>query len=303
MENYLMLEIVGYGTFGVVYRARRLDTQEPVAIKRIRFNPASGTRGLSKCVTREVTALRQLPRHQNIVKMLEFVEDRERHEVFFVFEYLDMDLRKYLDLAAFIATNRQHIKYLIHQIISGLDHCHKHNLIHRDLKPQNVLLDRRTNSLKIADFGLSRNMVSEPTEASPLTPDIATIWYRAPEVFLGSQVYTSAVDMWAAGCILAEMTNKHPLFDGRTEIDQLSKIFQIRGTPSEETWPGVSSLQEFVPLFPNWHPMDMSDVVPDLDASGKNLLDRLLILNPNNRISAEEALQHEYFHGISSCPL
>ncbi|KAG6555763.1 hypothetical protein Mapa_003003 [Marchantia paleacea] len=302
MEHYLMLEIVGYGTYGVVYRARRLETQEPVAIKRIRFSSSSSSRGLSKSVTREITALRELPRHHNIVKLNEYVEDRERHEVFFVFEYLDMDLRKYLDVAAYLSTNSQHVKYLIYQIISGLNHCHKHNLIHRDLKPQNVLLDRRTNTLKIADFGLSRNMVSEPPEASALTPDIATIWYRAPEVFLGSQVYTSAVDMWAAGCILAEMINKHPLFDGRTEIDQLSKIFQIRGTPNEETWPGISALQEFVPLFPQWNPMEMSDVVPDLEPRGKNLLDRLLILNPNNRISAEEALQHEYFHDISSCP-
>ena len=167
-------------------------------------------------------------------------------------------------------------------------------MLHRDLKPQNLLIDK-DGILKLADFGLAR-AIGIPVRT--YTHEIVTLWYRAPEVLLGSKHYSTAVDMWSVGCIFAEMASQVPLFPGDSEIDELFRIFRVMGTPSEETWPGVSSLPDFKADFPSWPAVHLSKLVPQLDADGIDLLTSMLIYDPGKRISAKRALLHPYFDDL-----
>lgn len=160
------------------------------------------------------------------------------------------------------------VKKFTLQLIQGVHYCHSHRIIHRDLKPQNLLIDQEGN-LKLADFGLARAF------GVPLrnyTHEIVTLWYRAPEVLLGSRHYSTGVDMWSVGCIFAEMALRKPLFPGDSEIDEIFKIFRTLGTPSEPVWPGVTQLPDYKATFPNWRKKNLRTLVPTLDAEGSELL-------------------------------
>ncbi len=176
----------------------------------------------------------------------------------------------------------------MYQILNGLYYCHVNRIIHRDLKPQNLLITKDLK-LKLADFGLSR-MFSLPM--GKMTHEIITLWYRPPEVLLGFENYTTKVDSWSVGCIMAEMIIEKPLFPGDCEIGQLFKIFQIMGTPNEETWPNVSKLPDYKKTFPQWKPKVLSDIFPDINADGVDLIQKLLTMDPDKRITIREALEH-----------
>ncbi|VFQ84684.1 unnamed protein product [Cuscuta campestris] len=187
----------------------------------------------------------------------------------------------------------------LYQILRGIAYCHSHRVLHRDLKPQNLLIDQRTNSLKLADFGLARAF---GIPVRTFTHEVVTLWYRAPEILLGSQHYSTPVDVWSVGCIFAEMVNQKPLFPGDSEIDELFKIFRVMGTPYEDTWPGVASLPDYKSSFPKWPPKDLATIVPNLDACGIDLLRKMLNLDPSKRITARNALEHGYFKDIGFVP-
>ncbi|KAJ9109229.1 Cyclin-dependent kinase catalytic subunit [Naganishia friedmannii] len=288
MENYTKLEKVGEGTYGVVYKARDLRNNNIVALKKIRLEAED--EGVPSTAIREISLLKELSRDDNIVKLFDIVHQDQK--LYLVFEFLDMDLKKYMDTVGNSeGLGPMMVKKFTYQLIKGLYYCHAHRVLHRDLKPQNLLINKEGN-LKLADFGLARAF------GIPLrtyTHEVVTLWYRAPEVLLGSRHYSTAIDMWSVGCIFAEMAMRQPLFPGDSEIDEIFKIFRLLGTPNEDIWPGVSQLPDYKPTFPQWNGVDLARAVPGLDANGIDLLRQTLIYDPSHRLSAKRALQHDYF--------
>ncbi|XP_042434723.1 cell division control protein 2 homolog A-like [Zingiber officinale] len=291
MDQYEKVEKIGEGTYGVVYRARDRLTNETIALKKIRLK--NEEKGVSSTAIREISLLKEM-QHSNVVRLQDVVHTEKR--VYLVFEYLDLDLKKFMDSCPEFAKDPRLVKTYLYQILRGISYCHSHRVLHRDLKPQNLLIDRRTNVLKLADFGLARAF---GIPVRTLTHEVVTLWYRAPEILLGSRHYSTPVDVWSVGCIFAEMVNQRPLFPGDSEIDELFKIFSILGTPNEGTWPGVTSLPDFKSAFPKWQPQDLATVVPNLEAPGIDLLSRMLSLDPSKRITARHALKHEYFKDLT----
>ncbi|XXG80946.1 hypothetical protein AAC387_Pa09g1698 [Persea americana] len=294
MDKYETVEKIGEGTYGVVYRARNRVTNETVALKKIRLE--QGNEGVPSTAIREISLLKEM-QHGNIVRLQDVVHGEKRLHL--VFEYLDLDLKKHMDSCPELAKNPRLIKTFLCQILRGITYCHSHRVLHRDLKPQNLLIDRGTNSLKLADFGLARAF-GIPVRI--FSHEVVSLWYRAPEILLGSHNYSTPIDVWSVGCIFAEMVNQNPLFPGESEIDELFMIFRVMGTPNEETWPGVSSLRDFKLSFPKWPPKDLAAVVPDLEPAGIDLLSKMLCLEPSRRITAQSALEHEYFKDLELVP-
>ncbi|BBN01060.1 cyclin-dependent kinase [Marchantia polymorpha subsp. ruderalis] len=294
MEQYEKVEKIGEGTYGVVYKARDRITNETIALKKIRLEQED--EGVPSTAIREISLLKEM-QHGNIVRLQDVVHSEKR--LYLVFEYLDLDLKKHMDTCPDLAKDPRLIKTYLYQILRGIAYCHSHRVLHRDLKPQNLLIDRRTNALKLADFGLARAF---GIPVRTFTHEVVTLWYRAPEILLGSRHYSTPVDVWSVGCIFAEMVNQRPLFPGDSEIDELFKIFRTLGTPNEETWPGVTSLPDYKSAFPKWPPKNLSTVVPGLEPGGIDLLAKMLTLEPNRRITARDALDHEYFKDIGPVP-
>lgn len=259
LEDYKRVEKLGEGTYGVVYKAINLKTNQVVAMKKIRLeNQEEGIPGTS---LREISLLRELNRHPNIVKLLHVIHT-SNFRLYLVFEFLHMDLKHYLDNVE--QMDPILIKSYMYQLLRALDYCHARRIVHRDLKPQNLLIDL-DGLIKIADFGLARAF-GIPVRA--YTHEIVTLWYRCPEVLLGSSRYSCPVDTWALGCIFGEMATTVPVFHGDSEIDQLFKIFRILGTPSDETWPDLKNLPNYQSIFPKWESIQISDSLSLLGPAG-----------------------------------
>ncbi|KAI8896028.1 kinase-like domain-containing protein [Globomyces pollinis-pini] len=276
--------------FSVVYKGLQKSTGTTVAMKKIRLETEE--EGVPSTAIREISLLREL-NHPNVVKLMDLIHDDK--QLWLVFEFLDMDLKKYMDsVSATNGLDSKLVQSYTHQLLKGILYCHSRRIIHRDLKPQNLLIDQNGN-LKLADFGLARAF-GVPLRS--YTHEVVTLWYRAPEVLLGSKLYSTTIDVWSIGCIFAEMVLKTPLFPGDSEIDQLFRIFRILGTPNENIWPGASELPDFKENFPLWSPKPMSSVFPTLEESGRDLIQKMLVYSPGNRISAKRALLHPYFDDL-----
>ena len=186
------------------------------------------------------------------------------------------------------------VKKFTYQIIQATAFCHAHRVMHRDLKPQNLLIDSEGN-VKLADFGLARAF---GLPIKTYTHEVVTLWYRAPEVLLGAKEYSTPIDMWSIGCIFAEMAQRRALFIGDSEIDQIFKIFQVQGTPSENYWPEALKFGDFKTTFPKWQGVPMEKHVKNMDEAGIDLLAQMVALEPNQRISCRMALEHPYFNDL-----
>ncbi|KAJ0004647.1 hypothetical protein NQD34_010861 [Periophthalmus magnuspinnatus] len=278
MEDYLKIEKIGEGTYGVVYKGKNKVTGQVVAMKKIRLE--SEDEGVPSTAVREVALLQEL-KHPNVVRLLDVLMQESR--LYLIFEFLSMDLKKYLDsIPSGQYMDCMLVKSYLYQILEGIYFCHCRRVLHRDLKPQNLLIDNK-GVIKLADFGLARAF-GVPVRV--YTHEVVTLWYRAPEVLLGSARYSTPVDVWSTGTIFAELATKKPLFHGDSEIDQLFRIFRTLGTPSNEVWPEVESLPDYKNTFPKWKPGSLASMVKNLDKNGLDLLSKMLIYNPPKRISA-----------------
>lgn len=285
-SKYERLEKLGEGAYGVVYKGRHRETGEVVAMKRIRYEGPDD--GLPATAMREITLLQKIQSNY-VVHLNEVIH--EDHRLCLIFEFLSQDLKMYMDS---IGSEGMHPKIFLsfaEQMMRGLAEVHAHSVLHRDLKPQNLLIDSR-GSLKLADFGLARGFKAP---IHRFTHEIVTLWYRAPCILMGSDAYSTGVDIWAAACIIAEMSNLAPLFAGESEIDQLLKIFRNLGTPSEDTWKGVSRFVDYNPCFPQWRAKPLQQALPKMSSAGVDLISRMLCYPPTQRLTAKQALAHEFF--------
>jgi len=290
MDAYDKLEKIGEGTYGVVYKCIERATKEIVAVKKIRMEMED--EGIPATAIREISILKEL-NHPNIVNLREILMDDSR--LFLVFEFVPMDLKKFIDTRPNKHLDEVTTKSFTYQLLIAIYFCHVRRILHRDLKPQNILIDIKHNILKVADFGLGR------TFGLPIrvyTHEVVTLWYRAPEVLLNTQRYGCPIDVWSIGCIFAEMAQGKPLFQGDSEIDQLFRIFRILTTPNEDTWPGVSELKDYKPTFPKWTDNMLQDSVNNVSSDGVDLLHQMLAYDPSKRINARDALKHSYFKDL-----
>lgn len=289
MEQYERLEKVGEGTYGVVYKAQNAQG-ELFALKTIRLEAED--EGIPSTAIREISLLQEL-QHPNIVRLHDVVHTERKLTL--VFEFLDQDLKKVLDLCEG-GLEPATCRSFLYQLLRGTAYCHQHRVLHRDLKPQNLLIGRREGTLKLADFGLARAF-GIPVRS--FTHEVVTLWYRAPDVLMGSRKYSTPVDIWSVGCIFADMSNGRPLFPGSTDADQLQRIFKVLGTPNESIWPTITELPDWKPDFTAYEPKPWGSVVPHLDYAGVDLMARMLRCDPSQRVTGRAAMEHDYFRGLS----
>lgn len=300
MERYQKLEKIGEGTYGVVYKAKDRITGEVIALKKIRLEAED--EGIPSTAIREISLLKEL-QHPNIVRLYDVVHTEKKLTL--VFEYLDQDLKKYLDVCEG-GLEEGIMKSFLYQLLRGVAYCHHHRVLHRDLKPQNLLINRE-GELKLADFGLARAF-GIPVRS--YTHEVVTLWYRAPDVLLGSRKYSTPVDIWSIGCIFAEMCNGRPLFPGNSDTNQLERIFLKLGVPDEEHYPGIVELPDWAKVKSKIYSSSSSSKRTKVSESnirrlvksdrmitpeGINLLGLMMKYDPGKRISARAAMEHPYF--------
>nr|GEU47746.1 probable serine/threonine-protein kinase At1g09600 [Tanacetum cinerariifolium] len=290
VDSYEMLDKIGQGTYSSVYKARDLQNDRIVAVKKVRF--VNMDQESVRFMAREICILRRLD-HPNCMKLQALVTSKLSGSLYLVFDYMEHDLAGLLQVSRTKKFTLPQIKCYMQQFLRGLEHCHSRGILHRDLKGSNILLDN-DGILKIGDFGLAARF--EPGQKEPLTSRVVTLWYRAPELLFGATSYGVAIDMWSAGCILAELFIGRPIMPGRTEVEQIHKIFKLCGSPSEEYW--TKAKLPHATSFKPQHPYDRRIVdtfQQHLPPSALALLDNLLAIEPDARGTATSALASEFF--------
>ncbi|XP_066997809.2 cyclin-dependent kinase 11B isoform X2 [Anabrus simplex] len=292
VEEFQCLNRIEEGTYGVVYRARDKRTEEVVALKRLKMEKEK--EGFPITSLREINTLLKA-QHPNIVTVREIVVGSNMDKIFIVMDYVEHDLKSLMETMkqkkqVFIPGE---VKCLMQQLLRAVAHLHDNWILHRDLKTSNLLLSHK-GILKVGDFGLAREYGSP---LKPYTPIVVTLWYRSPELLLGIKEYSTHVDMWSVGCIFGEFLSMEALFPGKSEVDQLNRIFKDLGTPNEKIWPGYSKLPAVQKMtfaeFPvNQLRSRFGAMITDL---GMDLMNRFLTYCPDERITAEDALRHTYF--------
>ncbi|XP_026190999.1 cell division control protein 2 homolog [Cyclospora cayetanensis] len=286
MDRYKKLDKIGEGTYGVVYKAQDANGNL-CALKKIRLEAED--EGIPSTAIREISLLKEL-HHPNIVRLMDVVHTDKRLTL--VFEYLEQDLKEVLDACRPAGLEPQVVKSFLYQLLKGIAYCHQHRVLHRDLKPQNLLISRG-GTLKLADFGLARAF-GIPVRS--YTHEVVTLWYRAPDVLMGSNTYSTPVDIWSIGCIFAEMVNGRPLFPGSNNEDQLQRIFKVLGTPAPTE--SLTGLPQWRNNFKYYPPLKWKYIAPGLSDCGLDLLSKMLVFEASERISAKKAMQHPYFDDL-----
>ncbi|KAM9299646.1 cyclin-dependent kinase 11B [Gastrophryne carolinensis] len=289
VEEFQCLNRIEEGTYGVVYRAKDKKTDEIVALKRLKMEKEK--EGFPITSLREINTILKA-QHENIVRVREIVVGSNMDKIYIVMNYVEHDLKSLME------TMKQpflpgEVKTLMIQLLRGVRHLHDNWILHRDLKTSNLLLSH-AGILKVGDFGLAREYGSP---LKPYTPIVVTLWYRAPELLLGAKEYSTAIDMWSVGCIFGELLTQKPLFPGKSEIDQINKIFKDLGTPSEKIWPGYNELPAVKKMTFTEYPYNnlRKRFGALLSDQGFDLMNKFLTYCPAKRINSEDGLKHEYF--------
>ncbi|OIT03642.1 PREDICTED: probable serine/threonine-protein kinase At1g54610 [Nicotiana attenuata] len=287
-ESFQKLDKIGQGTYSSVFRARDLESGRTVALKKVRFDnfePES-----VRFMAREILILRRLD-HPNIMKLEGIITSRFSSSIYLVFEYMEHDISGLLSCPE-VKFSESQVKCLMKQLLSGLEHCHSRGIMHRDIKGANLLVNNE-GILKVADFGLAN--FSDLGTKQPLTSRVVTLWYRPPELLLGATDYGASVDLWSVGCVFAEILTGKPILQGRTEVEQLHKVFKLCGSPPDDYW--KRSKLPHATIFKPQHPYEscLWNTFKDLPKSAVSLIETLLSVEPHKRGTASSALASEYF--------
>ena len=287
----IILSMLGKGAYGIVWKCIDKKTREVVALKKI-FDAFQNATDAQRTF-REIMFLQDLAGHPNIIHLMDVIKAENDKDIYLVFDYMETDLH------AVIRANileEIHKQYVMYQIFKCLKYMHSADLLHRDLKPSNVFLNSDC-LVKVGDFGLARSVHAKNKDSAPiLTEYVATRWYRAPEILLGSTKYTKAVDMWSMGCILGEMYLGKPMFPGTSTLNQIQRVLEITGSPSKEDIASLQSPQApaIIDSLKITRHKTLNDIFPLLSVEGLGLLKKLLQFNPNKRPTIEQALNHPY---------
>ncbi|KAI0292940.1 kinase-like domain-containing protein [Russula brevipes] len=298
---------LGEGTFGEVHKAKHCPTGKLVALKRILMH--NEKEGMPVTALREIKILKAL-NHSNVVELLDMFVVRGNGNgkplsVYMVFPYMDHDLAGLLENDR-VKLQPSQIKLYMKQLLEGTEYMHRNHILHRDMKAANLLISNN-GSLRIADFGLARSYdpsaaTIDPSSGSSRSKErrytncVVTRWYRPPELLLGARNYGGEIDIWGVGCVLGEMFLRHPILPGNSDLDQLEKIWQMCGTPNQHTWPNFDTLPGCEGVkHHNQHPKRLKSVFEQFGAETCDLIDSLLTCNPGERITATQALEHDYF--------
>jgi mitogen-activated protein kinase 1/3 len=294
-DNYQYIKHIGHGAYGVVVSALDRKTNMKVAIKKV----AKAFEDLidAKRILREIKLLSFFD-HENIISLLDVQRPQARtgyEDIYIVSDLMETDLHR-------VVYSRQeltdeHIQYFVYQILRGMLYLHSADVIHRDLKPSNLLLNKNCD-LKICDFGLARGF--DQAKDENLTEYVVTRWYRAPEVILNASHYTKAIDVWSIGCIFAELLGRSPLFPGEDYLDQVQRIIAVLGMPSQEdmSFIGNDSARRYIRSLPKRQRVPWSSLYPKANPVALDLLNKMLIFNPEKRYTVEQCLAHPYFDGL-----
>ena len=302
LRKYEILQKLGKGAYGIVWKAIDKKTREVIALKKV-FDAFQNATDAQRTF-REIMFLQELNGHENIIRLLNVIRAENDRDIYLVFDFMETDLHAVIRANILEDIHKQYVTY---QIIKALKYMHSGQLLHRDLKPSNILLNSEC-LVKVADFGLARSVASQEEGSNAVLTDyVATRWYRAPEILLGSTKYSKAVDMWSLGCIIAEMLHGKPTFPGTSTLNQLDRVLELVGRPSAEDVDAIQSnlASTMLDSLPPGRTRTFHDFFPSASDDALDLVRKLLQFNPSKRLTVEQALRHPYvaqFHNPDDEP-
>jgi mitogen-activated protein kinase 15 len=292
LKKYEIVQKLGRGAYGIVWKAIDKKTHEVVALKKS-FDAFQNATDAQRTF-REIMFLQELNGHENIIRLLNVLKADNDLDIYLICDYMESDLHAVIRANILQDVHKQYICY---QLLKSLKYMHSGQMLHRDIKPSNILLNSDCQ-VKVCDFGLARGITQQgDSGANPVLTDyVATRWYRAPELLLGSTAYTKGVDQWSVGCILGELLTGKPIFPGTSTMNQLERVIEVTGRPSAEDIEAVKSPYAATMLdqLTSTRGRRLSEMFPSASKEALDLMKCCLQFNPNKRISAKDGLRHPY---------